>query len=81
VDREAELAGLSERALQGRNTRLVAPRRYGKTLLLRHLIATQSPDRAIGVYVDLYGVIGTLDVVAREQCARPILSSRAAGTR
>jgi uncharacterized protein len=65
VDREAELAGLSERALQGRNTRLVAPRRYGKTSLLRHLIAIQSPDRAIGVYVDLYGVIGTLDVVAR----------------
>ncbi|HEY5342758.1 MAG TPA: hypothetical protein VIJ66_03770 [Solirubrobacteraceae bacterium] len=65
VDREAELAGLSQRALQGRNTRLVAPRRYGKTSLLRHLIAAQSPERAIGVYVDLYGVIGALDVVAR----------------
>jgi hypothetical protein len=31
VDREAELEALSERALAGRNTRLEAPRRYGKT--------------------------------------------------
>jgi AAA+ ATPase superfamily predicted ATPase len=61
VDREEELAGLAERALAGRNTRVVAPRRYGKTSLLKHLVAGR--DRAgagfaAGIYVDLYGAIG-----------------------
>ena len=68
VDREAELTSLSARALEGRNTRVVAPRRYGKTSLLKHLIAA-SPDRPVGIYVDLYGVIGVADVVARVERA------------
>ncbi len=65
VDREVELTSLSARAREGRNTRVVAPRRYGKTSLLKHLIAAQSADRQVGIYVDLYGVIGAADVVAR----------------
>jgi len=65
VDREAELESLSERSRAGRNTRVVAPRRYGKTSLLKHLIAAQPPGGAMGIYVDLYGVIGAADVVAR----------------
>jgi hypothetical protein len=69
VDREVELAGLAERALAGRNTRMVAPRRYGKTSLLKHLIAAQRTNRAVGVYVDLYGVIGAADVAVRVERA------------
>lgn len=69
VDREDELASLSERALEGRNTRLVAPRRYGKTSLLTRLIAAVSGEHATGVYVDLYGVIGAADAVARVERA------------
>lgn len=65
VDRETELAGLAERALAGRNTRVVAPRRYGKTSLLKHLIAALPPDEGVGVYVDLYGVNGGADVAVR----------------
>jgi uncharacterized protein len=65
VDREEELRILSERALEGRNTRLAAPRRYGKTSLLTHLIAATPARQAVGIYVDLYGVIGTPDMVAR----------------
>ena len=65
VDREAELTSLSARAREGRNTRVVAPRRYGKTSLLKHLISAQSADRPVGIYVDLYGAMGAGDVVAR----------------
>jgi AAA+ ATPase superfamily predicted ATPase len=68
VDREEELSGLSERAVAGRNTRLVAPRRYGKTSLLKHLIAIKGRAGSgfeIGVYVDLYGAIGAADVAVR----------------
>jgi uncharacterized protein len=68
VDRERELAGLAERAASGRNTRVEGPRRYGKTSLLKHLIASLSEDR-IGIYADLYGVVGTADVVARVERA------------
>ncbi|MGH2855556.1 MAG: hypothetical protein ACRDLF_15345, partial [Solirubrobacteraceae bacterium] len=61
-------AGLSERALAGRNTRVVAPRRYGKTSLLKHLVAAWGRagyGLEIGVYVDLYGAIGAADVTTR----------------
>jgi uncharacterized protein len=74
VDRESELAGLSERAAAGRNTRVEGPRRYGKTSLLRHLIASLSDRDWIGIYADLYGVIGTADVVARIE--RAMLAAR-----
>ncbi len=68
VDRERELAGLSERAASGRNTRVEGPRRYGKTSLLKHLIASLSDDW-IGIYADLYGIVGAADVVARVERA------------
>ncbi len=72
VDREEELTGLAERALAGRNTRVVAPRRYGKTSLLKHLVAGR--DRAgagfaAGIYVDLYGAIGAAEVTMRAERA------------
>ena len=65
VDREAELEALSERALAGRNTRVAAPRRYGKTSLLRHMIAGLPTNASVGIYVDLYGVVSAPEVIAR----------------
>ena len=77
VDREKELVGLAERALAGRNTRVVAPRRYGKTSLLKHLIAALRSDEGLGVYVDLYGINGNADVAVRlERALRAAQLSR-----
>lgn len=69
VDREDELRGLAERARAGRNTRLVAPRRYGKTSLLKHLVAAPRDMPFVAVYVDLYGTLGAAEVTARVERA------------
>jgi len=69
VDREPELARLTERALAGRNSRLTAPRRYGKTSLLGRLLRDADRDGVVGVYVDFYGVITEADVAARIELA------------
>lgn len=76
VDREDELRSLLDRGLAGRNTRLEAPRRYGKTSLLRHMLAEVTAGGGVGVYVDLYGVVSATEVVARVQ--RALLSVRLA---
>jgi uncharacterized protein len=65
IDREPELRKLLELAEGGHNSRLVAPRRYGKTTLLARL-----GDEAAGrgmrpVYVDFFGVLSLGDVAAR----------------
>lgn len=65
VDREDELRALLERGLAARNTRLEAPRRYGKTSLLRHMLAEVLAAGGASVYVDLYGVVSAAEVVAR----------------
>ncbi len=49
-------------ALAGRNTRL---RRYGKTSLLRRMVAELPASGGSGVYVDLYGVVSVAEVIAR----------------
>lgn len=69
VDREPELATLTERALAGRNTRLTAPRRYGKTSLLGRLLRDVAGEGVVGVYVDFYGVLTVADVSARIELA------------
>lgn len=64
IDRDDETAQLVSLAEEGNNARLVAPRRYGKTSLLRRV--QDSLDRAgwITVYVDLLGIV-TLDDFAQ----------------
>src|SRR4051794_1409264 len=69
VDRDAELATLAERVAAGRNTRLTAPRRYGKTSLLRRMARDAERDGVVGVYVDFYGVLTVADVAARIELA------------
>lgn len=65
IDRSGELAKLADLAEGGHNTRLVAPRRYGKTTLLRRL-ADEAERRGIRcVYVDCFGVLTLADVAMR----------------
>jgi len=56
VDREEELALLTERLRDGVNTRLSSPRDYGKTSLLHRAVADARAADAGAVLVDLYGV-------------------------
>jgi len=65
IDRAAELAQLADLMEGGHNTRLVAPRRYGKTTLLRGLQREISDRGLRHVYVDLFGIVTLADVAAR----------------
>lgn len=69
LDRDAEAALLVERASGGHNSRLVAPRRYGKTSLLRRALADAASQGFVGVYVNFFGVLTQRDVAARIESA------------
>jgi hypothetical protein len=69
IDRDREAALLVERALGGHNSRLVAPRRYGKTSLLRRSLADIEAQGLVGVYVNFFGVLTQTDVAARIESA------------
>lgn len=55
VGRDVELAALADRAARGRFTLLYAPRRYGKTSLIRRLQADAGDRDLVVVIVDLEG--------------------------
>lgn len=65
IDREAEVAGLMDTATAGNASRLVAPRRYGKTSLLLKLGETAAKEGWSFVYVDFFGVLTLADISAR----------------
>lgn len=69
LDREEEAVLLIERAVGGHNSRLVAPRRYGKTSLLRRVLADADAQGLVGVYVNFFGVLTSTDVTARIESA------------
>ncbi len=69
LDRDAEAALLVERALGGHNSRLVAPRRYGKTSLLRRALADAAGQGLVSVYVNFFGILTQADVAARIESA------------
>jgi len=77
IDREAEVERLVSLARGGHNTRLSAPRRYGKTSLLRRVLADAAGEGLTTVYVDFYGV-ATVDEVADriEHAYRTALTGR-----
>ena len=62
IDRDAEAAALLDRAHEGHNARVVAPRRYGKTSLLKRLLADVERDGLVGVYANFFGVLSLDDV-------------------
>jgi hypothetical protein len=65
IDREEEAATLLDRALDGHNSRLLAPRRYGKTSLLRRVQADADRHDLQPVYVNFFGVVSLADVTER----------------
>lgn len=64
LDREDETRLLLKRAEGGNNSRLVAPRRYGKTSLLNRVVEDARRAGWNAVYVDFFGVL-TLDDIAQ----------------
>jgi hypothetical protein len=64
IDRDAEAAILLERASEGNNSRLVAPRRFGKTSRLWRALHDAQRDGWAAVYVGFFGVL-TLDDTAQ----------------
>lgn len=77
IDREEEVERLVSLARGGHNTLLSAPRRYGKTSLLRRVLADAAGEGLTTVYVDFYGV-ATVDEVADriEHAYRAALTGR-----
>lgn len=64
VNRDSEASHMVQLAVEANNSRLVAPRRYGKTSLLFRLMA-DLPKGWIAVYVDFFGVLSADDVAQR----------------
>src|SRR5215208_2964485 len=65
IDRDSEAETLLRTAVAGNNSRLIAPRRYGKTSLLRRVIDDARKEGWAAVYVDFFGVLTLGDVAAR----------------
>lgn len=65
LDREAEARQLHELGRGGHFTRLSAPRRYGKTSLLRRVLRDAEREGMNVALIDLYGVVGPADVAVR----------------
>ncbi len=65
IDRDDETDALLAAAREGNNSRVVAPRRYGKTSLLRRVIGEAEADGWTGVYVDFFGVLNLGEVAER----------------
>src|SRR5918998_2188385 len=66
IDREPEIVRLLQLAAGGHYVRLYAPRRFGKTSLLRKALRdAERREGMIPVLVDLYGVLSVADVTIR----------------
>src|SRR3954451_10417795 len=66
IDRDAETRELLSQAVGGHYVRLYAPRKYGKTSLLRRALADgEREEGLIPVLVDLYRVASIADVTVR----------------
>jgi hypothetical protein len=65
INRKAEAGELLERAEEGNNSRLVAPRRFGKTSLLRRVMYDAEREGWATVYVDFFGVLTLADISQR----------------
>jgi hypothetical protein len=65
ADRSVELQMLVERALDARNSRIEAPRRYGKTSLIRAVLQAVADEGAMGIEVGFLGCVTAADVAER----------------
>lgn len=69
IDREVETALLLQRAFEGNNSRLVAPRRFGKTSLVRRVLRDAQDQGLATVYVDFFGALTLSDIAERIELA------------
>jgi hypothetical protein len=69
VDRDGERQALIDLATSGNNARVAAPRRYGKTSLLRATLAQAETGGWVSVYVDFFGVLSLADIALRIETA------------
>lgn len=69
IDRERELADLLELAEGAHNSRLVAPRRYGKSSLLHAVLERAESFGMVPVYVNFFGVVTAGDIADRIEIA------------
>ncbi|MDQ6839085.1 MAG: ATP-binding protein [Actinomycetota bacterium] len=69
VGRGRELRKILDVAYSANNARLVAPRRYGKTSLLRATLAEAEAQGWLVVYVDFFGVLSLGDIAQRVEAA------------
>lgn len=76
IGREQEVAALVELATGGHNTRVQAPRGYGKTSLLRKVLHEADRQGLRTVYVDLYGVLSRADITQRIERAYGAIQGR-----
>jgi hypothetical protein len=66
IDRDEETRKLLRQAVGGHYVRLFAPRKYGKTSLLRRVLRDgEREEGLIPILVDLYGVVSIADVTVR----------------
>ena len=66
IDRDEETQRLLAAAVGGHFVRLYAPRKYGKTSLLRRVLRdAERQEGMIPILVDLYGVLSVADVAIR----------------
>jgi hypothetical protein len=66
IDRDAETEELLRSAVGGHYVRLYAPRKFGKTSLLRRVLRDgERSEGLIPILVDLYGVLSYADVTVR----------------
>jgi uncharacterized protein len=63
IDRSTELATLGDQLVGAHNSRLVGPRRYGKTTLINAALAQARDDGLVAIKVNFLGVL-TLDDIA-----------------
>lgn len=69
IDRDDETDELLAAAAGGHYVRLYAPRKYGKTSLLRRVLRDAEAQGLIPILVDLYGVLSLADVTVRMERA------------
>ncbi len=65
IDRDPESEELLALAEGGHSFRLVGPRRYGKTTLLRRVLDTAEREGTVTVLVDLQDVLSVAEIVVR----------------
>src|SRR5918999_3091097 len=65
VDRSTELASLGDHLANTHNSRVVGPRRYGKTTLINAALAQARDDGLVAITVNFLGVLTLDDIAAR----------------